>query len=376
MVKRGTIECVVFVVSFVTRLVAFSCIKARLPVAQTTLQVNKCLLLVTCLLVTHSLSAQIKAFASLQPDRIETGDTTALLVIVTGLNAEPKEVDFSPWAAVLPSSNILARSNWRRSGAQWMRRFTLIAFDSATLELPPLNVRLSTGKPLETNELKLSVFPTRTGRDITDMAKIRDIRREPESWLDYWPWAAGLLFLFTLVLWWVRRNQRKPQAVVAQPSFSPPPASPSERALQKLSELQQKRLWKGGQTKEHYAELSLILREYLETRYGIAALESTTLEIQNMLKGTEFPPNARVDLNELLQKTDLVKYAQSQPAEAVHEAVLAKARELVSPGSQLKKNRNQARPTNHQSRFRFQTPNPANMNPYNLHPLNTHNQNK
>lgn len=283
------------------------------------------------LLMVGPLLAQPKAIVSLQPERIETGDTTTLLLFVSGLNTEPKDVDFSAWTSVLPSKNILRRSEWKRSGTQWTRRFTLIAFDSAMMELPPIQVRIASGKPLETNALQLSVFPTRGGRNISDMAKIRDIRREPESWLDYWSWAAGSLLVLALVFWWMRQNRRKPQPVAMPLPISAPPVSPSEQALQKLTQLQQKQYWKNGQTKEHYAELSLIVREYLETRYGIAALESTTIEIQNMLKKTDFSPESQRDLQDLLLKTDLVKYAQSSPSEATHDAVLVKARELVSP---------------------------------------------
>ncbi|MFN0173331.1 MAG: hypothetical protein ACKVU0_01695 [Saprospiraceae bacterium] len=292
--------------------------------------------LATLLLSTCYLSAQPKAFASLNPERIETGDTTLLLVIVTGLNAEPKDVDFSPWASVFPASDIIRRSTWRRSGAQWMRRFTLIAFDSATLELPPLYVRLGVGKPLETNELRLNVFPTRGGREVTDMAKIRDIRREPVSWLDYWPWAVGGLLLVLFLYSWLRKSQRKLQPIVLQTAPVSPPVSASELALNQLSQLQQKQLWKNGQAKEHYAELSLILREYLEARFGIAALESTTAEIQKMLAATDFPTDMCPDLKEILRKTDMVKYAQSVPPEATHEAIIVKARELVAP-DQVKK---------------------------------------
>lgn len=305
-------------------------------------------LLVICLFVAFQSFAQPKAIASLQPERIETGDTTGLLIFISGLNTTPKEVDFSPWASIFPATNIIGRTEWRRSGAQWMRRFTLIAFDSATLELPPLNVRLAAGKPLETNELELEVYPTRGGREITDMAKIRDIRREPESWMDYWPWATGVLVIMGLLVWWLRKNRRKPQVILAQVPVPAPNFSPSEIALQKLAQLQQKQLWKNQQTKAHYAELSLILREFLETRYGIAALESTTREIQNMLKVTDFPPVSHSDLKELLEKTDLVKYAQSQPADSDHEQVLEKARILVTP-SHFKKSELQKPPVSHPS---------------------------
>ena len=322
--------------SFTTLKSSRSIVNDAFPDGQKAILPSKtCFILTTCLLATCYLSAQPKAFASLQPERIETGDTTGLLILVSGLNAEPKDVDFSPWAAVFPASNIIGRSDWRRSGTQWTRRFTLIAFDSARLELPPLNVRVATGKPLETNELTLTVFPTRASREITDMAKIRDIRREPESWLESWPWVTGVLVGLILLVWWLRKRQSIPKPVVAQATSALPLVSATEMALQKLSQLQQKQLWKNGQAKEHYAELSLILREYLEIRYGIAALESTTHEIQKMLTATDFPIDLRTDLKELLQKTDLVKYAQSQPTEAVHEAVLVKARSLVAP-SQVK----------------------------------------
>ena len=321
--------------AFTTLISSCSVVNDAFPDGVNAMPPMKIQLLAAFLFATCSLSAQPKAIASLQPERIETGDTTGLLILVSGLNTEPKEVDFSPWNAVFPISNIIRRSDWRRSGTQWTRRFTLIAFDSASLELPPLNVRVASGKPLETNELTLTVFPTRAGSEITDLAKIRAIRREPESWMDYWPWGLGAMAAFSLLFWWLRKNQRKPQPVLVQTTTEPPPVSPSELALRQLSQLQQKQLWKNGQAKEHYAELSLILREYLETRYGIAALESTTTEIQKLLAATDFPPDLRPDLKDLLQKTDLVKYAQSQPAESVHEAVLSKARELVAP-SQVK----------------------------------------
>ena len=194
--------------------------------------------LATGLLTTCHLSAQPKAIAFLQPVRIETGDTTGLLILVSGLSAEPKDVDFSSWASVFSTTNIIGRSEWRRSGAQWTRRFTLIAFDSATLELPYLNVQLATGKPLQTNGLTLTVFPSGGGREIKDMARIRDIHREPESWLDYWPWAGVFLLGLVLLGWWLRKNQGKIPPIVLQNQASPRPLSATELALQKLAQLQ------------------------------------------------------------------------------------------------------------------------------------------
>jgi hypothetical protein len=109
----------------------------------------------------------------------------------------------------------------------------------------------------------------------------------------------------------------------------PVPLSAREKALQQLRELQNKKLLEKNLVKEYYAELSLIIREYLEVKYGIPALESTTLETLTLLSGNGFPKVKLPMLKDILQKTDLVKYAKSEPPNAQHEAVIELAKEFV-----------------------------------------------
>lgn len=277
------------------------------------------------------LNAQPKAWASLQPDRIETGDTTALLIFVTGINTAPRDVDFKAWAGVFPPGNVIRKSEWRRSGAQWTRRYTLIAFDSAQLALPPLPVLIATGKLLNTNALTLKVFPTRAGRSLTDMAPIRDIRRQPRSWLDYWAWMAGGALVCVLLgyfLWRNRRPVQRPLPVVA-PEI--PVVQPNERALEQLSQLQQKQGWKKGQLQAHYTTFGVILREYVEARFRIPALESTTIELEKIGLKQGLSPDFHRPLIQILQKIDLAKYAHIPPADTEHESLLLQARDLVLP---------------------------------------------
>jgi hypothetical protein len=289
------------------------------------------LLVFLCCTAVATLHAQGKAFASIKPERVETGDTFSLFVIVSDIKTQPKSVDFVSWSDVFPATNILSRADWRRSGAQWVQQFTLISFDSASLDLPPLTVLMPVGKPLITNALTLTVFPTR-GAELSEMAPIRDIYREPISWMDYWPWGAATLAVIGLFVWMQRRAARRKKPVVAAVLIpQAPPISASEIALKQLAELQQRQLWKKDQVKEHYAALSLIVREYLETNYNIAALESTTAEILPLLSSTTFSSNLIPLLRDILHKTDMVKYAQSKPPEATHNAILEKARELITP---------------------------------------------
>ncbi len=284
--------------------------------------------------------AQPTATAILRPDRIEAGDTSSLWVFVSGVGPQPGEVDFVSWASLIPSANILTRkSEWRRSGAQWVSRYTLILFDSATLELPPLAINLSAGTPLNTNPLKLRVLPVAGDAEIENMEAVRDISREPESWTDYLPWGAGALLLLLLTIWMIRRVNRRPKQVpIAEPISPQPLVSPYEHALKLLDDLKRRKPWKHGEAKEYYAELSLILREYLENRYRIPAQESTTAEVSGMLQSAGFPNQLVAVAIELLSRTDLVKYAKSTPAESIHEKSLEDARILIVKSHNIKEN--------------------------------------
>lgn len=276
---------------------------------------------------------QIKANAAFDPARVETGDTFSLRVLVTGVPVAPKRVSFAAWQNQLPAENILSRSEWTRSGAQWVQHFTLIAFDSAAGQLPPLTVHLHLGDTVQTNPLELSVTPTPAGADLGDMDTIRDIRREPTLWLDYWPWALGALALMLLFTWYLRRRPKRPKQVVAASVPLPPPPPPArDIAQQKLTALEQQELWQKGQLIEYYAQLSIILREYLENKYNILALESTTREIAKLLQNTSFPQSLKPTLDYLLQQSDMVKYAEMPPPAQFHVQAMENARKVVRDG--------------------------------------------
>ncbi len=273
--------------------------------------------------------AQSVATANVEPERVETGDTFRLRIMVSGTGVEPGQVDFGPWSALMPAKNILSHSGWHRTGPQWVQNFTLITFDSASLDLPPLNVRLHLGETAQTNPLRLTVLPTAAEADVNTMAAIRDIERSPVDWWSYWPYALGVFILLIVVRRLMRPKKKKPAPVVEVQAEQTPTTPIHTEALQKITLLEQKRLWEKDQIKEHYAELSLIVREYLQKRYGVAALESTTVEIEEMLKTTEFPKVLNLAIKDLLSRADLAKYAQSSPPAAFHEKAIEKTRAMI-----------------------------------------------
>jgi len=290
----------------------------------------KCTLIACCLAFSAGLSAQAVANAVLEKSTVETGDTFTLRVLLNNSRVEPLKVDFSAWAPMLTSENILSESPWSRAGTRWQRQYTLLAFDSARLVLPPLSVQLRSGEKLMTNPVELLVTPTPAGNEVSDAETIRDIVREPTRWTDYWPWAAAALAVVILAMWFFRKKPKPVQQVA--PVMIQAPAH--ETTLQQLAVLEQQQPWKHGKTEQFYAELSMIVRGYLERRFNVPALESTTKEILPLLKKTDFPDAQAAVLRDVLNQSDLAKFAQQTPPEQSHEKNLHNARKIVMASAQ------------------------------------------
>jgi hypothetical protein len=136
--------------------------------------------------------------------------------------------------------------------------------------------------------------------------------------------AALALFLFLINR---PTRQRKKKEKVIKEKISIRPAH--EIAFEKLEELRMAELWKKDRVKEHQTQLSFIVREYLENRYQIKALESTTAEITRDLNTAELEAKDVSELRDLLQIADLVKFAKAKPKEDIHARFLQQVFDFV-----------------------------------------------
>ena len=96
-----------------------------------------------------------------------------------------------------------------------------------------------------------------------------------------------------------------------------------------LGKLKEEKLWQQGQVKEYQSRLTYIIREYLENRYEVPALESTTEEIQRSLKQVDFDSSWKDKLSNILQVADLVKFAKAKPPVDFHDQVWKEAEDFV-----------------------------------------------
>jgi hypothetical protein len=158
---------------------------------------------------------------------------------------------------------------------------------------------------------------------------LRDIRAPAPVPLR-WRWgriALALGVLAAAIAAWILRQRRRRPPAPATPAV--PAVPPDVEALRALRELEAEALDARGHMKEHYARLSLILRVYMERRFGLPAAESTTGEIQDLVRsrGRAFPPAAEVLA--LLAEADLVKFAKMEPGRDASGLALRTARAWV-----------------------------------------------
>ena len=144
-------------------------------------------------------------------------------------------------------------------------------------------------------------------------------------WLDFL-WFYILIVAMIAGYFVFKKIKRKGDLEVEEIVIERPP---HEIAFEELDDLQSKKLWQQGEIKAYHSELTHILREYLERKFRIAALESTSDEIIADLRQMGFESDLQNNTRELLQLSDMVKFAKAQPKVEIHAELMDHVRNFV-----------------------------------------------
>ncbi|MCF7847950.1 MAG: hypothetical protein K9M45_03790 [Kiritimatiellales bacterium] len=178
----------------------------------------------------------------------------------------------------------------------------------------PISCTLDDGTVLTTDfpDILLRVESALTGVE-TNSTEIADIKPPVKLPAKFprWPWVillvALIAFLTGLIISkvWKKRPLEKP---------APPPPPAHIIALKALEALKNRRWLEEDQCDPFYTELSLILRGYLDGRFGLNAPDSTTEEIvREMYHANLLPVRQQNLLKEFLRQADMVKFAKDHP---------------------------------------------------------------
>jgi hypothetical protein len=210
------------------------------------------------------------------------------------------------------------------------QKLRLTCFDSGFYTIPPIRFyyRVLPDTTVRFEQSDLQVLTVHTLQvDTTQAFKpIKGPIKIPVSWVEYLKWIfLGLVFIAIVGFFIYYLILRKK----GEPVFSLKPKIkylPHEKALMELEKLRVKKLWQTGKVKEYYTELTDILRRYIEDRFGMMALESTTAEIlEELSRKAYFPSETRIKLGILLSSADLVKFAKQVPTPDDNETSMNEA---------------------------------------------------
>lgn len=153
----------------------------------------------------------------------------------------------------------------------------------------------------------------------------------------YWMYILGglaVVGVIALIIWYLKTREKP----IIEQIIQKPQIPPHVIALEKLTELQKKKLWQSGDLKGYYSSLTTIIREYIELRYNILALEQTTSEIlSDLSQKQEIANDLKEKLKELLQLADLVKFAKMKTLAEENEKLFAYAKLFIEETKQNEK---------------------------------------
>jgi hypothetical protein len=207
------------------------------------------------------------------------------------------------------------------------------AYDSGYFAIPGFKFTLNndTNQVLFTETLMLEVHTVPTDTSITKVKDIKTVLNEPFNWkwyVEYIYWTLGILAAIVAIILITRYYTKKQQQKIIEP---PKPKIPAHiTALATLEKIKQEQVWKDGHVKEYYSSISDAIRLYIEERYKVMALESTTDEIMTAFRSQVIDPESKNKLQQILQLSDLVKFAKMTPIESEHTMTLQHAFDFVN----------------------------------------------
>ncbi len=276
---------------------------------------------------------QVRVSASLDSTRILIGDQIRLKLELE--KPQALSVIFSQVPDTLAGKiEVLQRSEidtvlTENQREKLTQTFLITCFDSGQYTIPPFRFDLRIDERYDsvfTNELLLNVLTLKidTTRGPTD---IKMPFAAPLTLKEVTPYIMGITLvgaLLFLLLYGIKRKKKN------LPLFVKPhkPAEPPHViALRELDRIKEEKLWQKDKIKAFYSEVTDVLRNYIEGRFEIPAMEQTTREIISSFQSekTLVSEKSLSYLNQILPVADLVKFAKYKPLPDDHHMALTNA---------------------------------------------------
>ena len=218
---------------------------------------------------------------------------------------------------------------------EWIGKYTITTWDSGLFVIPGPAVTINDSTYyFEDVAIASYLVDPVDGIDLYDIREnFVDIPDKPFSLSEFisnnWWWILILVFAIIAFFSLRRRNKDEEEPIAEKVT------SLKERTLFAIDALERAKLWEKEQLKEHFVELSYILRSYLTSRYEISLLEKTTYETKLLLTQKGLNPETVDSVASILSESDMVKFAKSKPDVIEILRVSTLAKQIVAETSPL-----------------------------------------
>ena len=217
---------------------------------------------------------------------------------------------------------------------RWLGEYTITAWDSGRLIVPGPTVMIADSTfTFPDITLYCDLMAQKEDIALYDIKEnYAELPPPPFSFSgflkNHWWWLS--LILVAIVGFFILRKKRNKEE-----TEEAKPMSLKVRTLLAIEALDNEKMWERGRLKEHFVELSYILRAYLTSRYSVSLLEKTTHETKLILTQKGLNEDTVEIIARILSQSDMVKFAKSNPdvISIVRQSTLAK--QIVAETSPL-----------------------------------------
>ena len=207
-------------------------------------------------------------------------------------------------------------------------QYTITAFDSALFTIPPFEVEVD-GKKFQSSSslgLKVNYIPVDTTK-VEEFAPPHGIVPEIFVWkyeplffaLGIWP----LLIVLLVVALALTRKKPLTLKKVIKPLI--PPYKEASIALQRVTSF---KVEDQETEKQFYVELTDLLRNYIQRRFNVLAMEKTSYELLQQMEGL-VDATEMEGLKLIFENADLVKFAKHRTSDFEKERCLTAAKKFL-----------------------------------------------
>ncbi len=258
-------------------------------------------------------AAPVKITASIDSTVVEMGSRAVISVNVNDPSHKAVAANAPEDGADMGAFDVVSHTT-DTTAAGYVTNYTIQAFIPGMATIGPFKYVIG-GDTVESDVVTLKVLPVELD-SLETINPMEGAVNPPRKWYDFIPdwtiWIVIGLALAAIIAAaiFMYIQYRKTGTVLMH---KPKPIDPYEEAMEALNKLRERHLPENGKDKEYYTSLVDILRQYLQRRFSINAMEMSSTQILASLRSNPETRDNQPRIKQILEIADFVKFAKVRP---------------------------------------------------------------